>query len=404
MITVAEASKIIQDSVHIFPTETVPFGEATGRILRESIHADRDFPPFDRVMMDGICLRFEQLEKGQNKFAIEGRQLAGSPPLELTNPEGCLEIMTGAPLAKGADTVIPFEDFDVEEVDGKKYAVIQIAPSKAFKNVHLQGTDKKTGEALLGNGRKLTSPEIAVVASVGKATIEVTQKPKIAIVSTGDELVDVHEQPLPHQIRRSNSYAIQAALAPLPVESKSFHLTDDKASLKEKLGEIIDNYDAVILSGGVSKGKADFVPEVLEELGVEKLFHRVAQRPGKPFWFGKNADGKVVFALPGNPVSTYMCFYKYFLPWLISSLGLEQPKPLYAILEQDFNFKPDISFFLQVKVVSGEYGQLKAIPFAGKGSGDFANLLQADAFLELPQGRSDFHKGDVLKLVPFREL
>ena len=227
----------------------------------------------------------------------------------------------------------------------------------------------------------------------------VFSNPVTAVISTGDELIDVAQPPLPHQIRKSNSYALAAAIAESGGKADVFHLVDDEQVLKEKLATIIKNYELIVLSGGVSKGKFDFVPQVLESLGVKKLFHQVSQRPGKPMWFGRS-EKNTVFALPGNPVSTFMCFYRYVKPWLSKSLG-HKPKMQSAILAVDFTFSPSLTYFLQVKIENVQ-GKLMAYPAMGGGSGDFANLKEVDGFLELPLERSEFHKGESFALILFR--
>ncbi len=182
-----------------------------------------------------------------------------------------------------------------------------------------------------------------------------------------------------------------------------YHLADDKSTIQSGMEEALIKHDVLILSGGVSKGKKDYVPEVLENLGMEKLFHRVKQKPGKPFWFGKNLNNKVVFALPGNPVSTFMCFNRYFKPWLLRSMGAED-KPLpCAKLTADIHFKPPLTYFMQVKLQGSEDGNLLATPYEGQGSGDFANLLDCDAFMMLPDDRSEFKAGEVYPVVVYRE-
>ncbi len=176
-------------------------------------------------------------------------------------------------------------------------------------------------------------------------------------------------------------------------------MADNKNELEEKLKVILAEYELIILSGGVSKGKFDFVPQVLESLGVKKLFHQVSQRPGKPMWFGCS-EKNTVFALPGNPVSTFMCFHRYLKPWLIRSLQSEI-KNQSAILATDFNFTPALTYFLQVKI-KNENGKLMAYPMVGGGSGDFVNLKDVDGFLELLLERSDFQKGESFPLILFR--
>jgi molybdopterin molybdotransferase len=157
----------------------------------------------------------------------------------------------------------------------------------------------------------------------------------------------------------------------------------------------------ILLSGGISMGKFDYIPQALETLRVDKLFHKVAQRPGKPFWFGRHAEGALVFAFPGNPVATFMCLHRYFLLWLDATLGLKPEPPVYAVLGADFNFVPPLQYFLQVRLNSNKQGQLIATPIEGNGSGDFANLADTDAFMELPLEQNECKKGEVYKIWNF---
>ncbi|MDQ2753581.1 MAG: molybdopterin molybdotransferase MoeA, partial [Bacteroidota bacterium] len=242
---------------------------------------------------------------------------------------------------------------------------------------------------------------ISVAASIGKSRLLVKKLPKAVVISSGDELVPVDETPSPFQIRRSNGYTIAAALKTFKIEADILHIPDDPDITRQKIGECLQNYDVIILTGGISMGKFDYIPKALEELSVHKLFHKVQQRPGKPFWFGVAENGVVVFALPGNPVSTFMCFYRYIMPWLQTSLGVDFTNGQYAILNKDFSFKSPLQYFLQVKLKLSCEGQLLAEPLEGNGSGDFANLPDTDAFMELPLERNNFTKGEVYQIWRF---
>ncbi|MGV3587809.1 MAG: molybdopterin molybdotransferase MoeA [Adhaeribacter sp.] len=404
MITVAEATRLIQENTITLPITEVALTEANGCVLRENIYADRDFPPFHRVSMDGIAIQFASFQAGEDTFGIEGIQLAGVPAQRLEQLDNCLEVMTGAILPGNTDTVIRYEDLKIFERNGIRYAHVFAAPKGRMQNVHQRGSDRQAADLLIPAGTLLSPAEIAVIATVGKTTVQVTQPPRIAIISTGDELVAITEMPLPHQIRQSNSYMLQAALQEQGVKAERFHLRDDKADLLAELKNLLSRFDALILSGGVSKGKADFVPEVLTELGVQKLFHEVAQRPGKPFWFGRVANGPVVFALPGNPVSTFVCFYKYVRPWVQASFGAPAALTPKAILQEETVFRLDLTYFLPVKVAVGSSGMLVANPVHMGGSGDFAALLSADGFLELPPKQNTFSAGEVYVFYGFRKL
>lgn len=398
MISVPEAFRIVLEHAASFGDERIPLDHALGRILREPLCADRDFPPFDRVTMDGIAIDFQAFAKGKRQFPICGIQAAGAPPLHLADPNSALEVMTGAILPAGADTVIRYEDVAIK--DGM--AQVHTDDVKAGQNVHPQGHDRRAGDVIVPAGRRVSPAEIGVAATVGKASLLVARLPRIAVLYTGDELVEVEHTPLPHQIRVSNAYSIQSLLSPWGIEAQRIHLPDDLEATTAALASALQQFDALILSGGVSEGKFDYVPRALAELGVQQLFHKVAQRPGKPFWFGLSPNGRTVFALPGNPVSVVAGMVRYVLPWLRQSLGLPAAPQERAVLAEDFEFKPHLTYYLQVRVACSETGQLIARPLAGKGSGDLANLADADAFLELPQERSSFSAGQVFPLWRYR--
>ena len=400
MINVEQATQIILNHTVSFENEVLPLEESVGKYLREPLEADRDFPPFDRVSMDGIAIQHQIFEKGQRLFQIEGIQAAGSEKKILNEEKNSIEVMTGAILPQNTDAVIRYEDTAIN--NGK--AKILIEQVAHFQNIHAKGIDRKAGEVIVVAGKKISPAEIATAATIGKTHLKVARLPKAALISTGDELVDIATTPLAHQIRKSNIYALQASMKEWGMESQAFHLVDDKARIKTQLSNCLDTYKIIVLSGGVSKGKFDFIPEVLEEIGVKKLFHKVRQKPGKPFWFGKAANGHLIFALPGNPVSTFMCAYRYIYPWLKASLGLAAFDSLHAVLAKDFTFQPNLAYFLQVKINYLSNGSIEAIPIPGKGSGDLANLNDADGFLELPADKNVFKKGETYKLFLYRDL
>ncbi len=394
MISANKAYEMIMLNKGKWGTEKVAFQNSVDRILMENIVADRDFPPFDRVTMDGIGISFSD----KKTFKINGIQAAGMGQKQLENSDECMEVMTGAICPKGIDTIIPYENISI--VDG--YATINKDVAKG-KNIHYQGFDKKEGAILIPIGKKISTAEIGVIASVGKASIEVAKLPRVAIVSTGDELVDVDQVPMRHQIRKSNSWALNADLSKLKIESDLYHLSDSKVEIKASIEHILKNYDVVLLSGGVSKGKLDFIPEVMESLNVKKIFHRVKQRPGKPFWFGDYKNKVQFFAFPGNPVSTYSNFHRYFIPWLNRSLGMEET-PLFKLkLSEEFNFDLELTYFLQVKLIATKEG-IQARPMMGKGSGDLANLLETDGFLVIPEEIDHCPAGSEFEYIPFRNI
>ena len=414
MISVEQANNIILNHTENYGVEEVDFADSLGRILKEDIFADRDFPPFNRVSMDGVAVSHNSFVKGQRTFKIEGIQAAGSEQLTLNNSTNCIEVMTGATLPLYCDAVIPYEQITIEN----QKAIIHFEVLDFYKNIHKKGSDKKKGDLLVSKNTLISSAEIGVLATVGNVKVKVAKNPRVMIVSTGDELVEVPKTPKEFQIRRSNVHTLVSLLKRKHIQADTAHITDDKNILKQKINEFLDNYDVLLFSGAVSKGKFDFIPEVLDELGVEKLFHKVAQRPGKPFWFGGtstsviseqnvNQDVKksktIVFAFPGNPISTFVSCIKYFYPWFNKSLGIESTNQNLAILANDITFNPSMTYFVQVKL-ENRNGSTYAIPIVGNGSGDLANLVEADAFLELPADINEFKKGEVFPFLNYRKI
>jgi len=397
MITVEEANQLIATHAKDFGVESILLEEGMSRIVREPIVADRDFPPYDRVTMDGIAIRYADYQSGTRSFTIIGVAAAGAEQMSLQAPNECLEVMTGAIMPEGLDTVIQYEHLEIK--DG--VATIQEFEVNDQQNVHFKGLDRKQGDEVILPGKKIGSPEIGVGATVGKHHVQVSRLPKTLIISSGDELVEIDETPAAHQIRKSNVYRIKTVLKHYHIQVDTAHLLDDYETIVEKLRSYLEEYELIVLSGGVSKGKFDFLPKALEELGVEKHFHRIAQRPGKPFWFGTKGS-TTVFAFPGNPVSSFMCVQQYFKPWLDQSLQAEpQPQPM-AALGGDVTFKPDLTYFLEVKLDYTSEGQLLANPIKGNGSGDLANLVDADAFIVLPRGQELFKQGEVHPVIFYR--
>ena len=396
-VTFEQALSILEAHAARFSVETRRLEDCIGQYLAEDLIADRDFPPFDRVTMDGIALRYEIFEQGVREFEIEGIAPAGSPRQSLRDSRHCIEVMTGAILPENTDTVIRYEDL---ELDGNTTKVL-IDSLKPGQNIHFRGIDLPRGTVIVAQGRQLSSAEINIAAAVGKNKLMIRKLPRAVIISTGDELVEIDQTPELHQIRRSNIYGIQSTLKTWGMGSDLEHLPDDRDAMAERISFLLEKYELLIFTGGVSKGKFDYLPEVLDSLQVRKHFHKIRQRPGKPFWFGTREKGNVIFALPGNPVSSFVCVYVYLKHWLNTSLGVVPP-PLYVRLGKEVRFDPDLVFFLEARLESTPEGVLEVDPVMGNGSGDFANLVQTDGFLILPQNKSVFKKGERYLFVPYR--
>lgn len=400
MLTPEAAQALITETLPTFHREDCPLEEAQGRILQADLKADRDLPPFDRVTMDGFALRSAALAKGITRFRVGGTQAAGMRPFVLgSDDEACLEIMTGAVLSEGADCVVPYEDTKRE---GDWAVVTGGDPVKAGQNVHRRGSDHRAGTVVVRAGVRLTGREIGVAAACGHGVLTVSHTPRIAIVSTGDELVEVGALVAPHQIRRSNDHALRAALirAGYP-RADRFHIRDIRHEVEHMLWHVLAEYDAVLVTGGVSKGKFDFLPSELERQGVRKVFHGVAQRPGKPFWFGISDRLTPVFALPGNPVSAYTCLHRYVLPALGHAGGLASRPPLLAVLSEPVSLRAKLAWLLPVRISSGPKAELVATPGGVATSGDFGGLVDTDGFVELPPSDGGFAAGQVAPFHPW---
>jgi molybdopterin molybdotransferase len=394
MLTPAQAETLIEQHLTCQPIESLPLTQTAGAVLREHIYAERDQPPFDRVAMDGVALCTAGAASNTGRLRVAGIQAAGDPPQTLADPDTCIEIMTGAMLPRGCDAVVP-----VEQVQRNgAFAEIGRKSVQPWQNVHRRGSDCTQGALLLAAGTRLSAPEVAIAAGAGMARLRVSAQPMIVVISTGNELVEPGEVIEPHQVRRSNAYGITAALRQHGyARVADDHVRDDEEELTSRLGFHLRTHDVLILSGGVSMGKLDLVPKVLEKLGVSLVFHHVAQRPGKPMWFGVSQSGPAVFALPGNPVSTLVCLSRYVLPALRAAMGQAAVDAPRIALTAPVDVKAPLAFYMPVKLKSDDWGRTSAEPKPTNGSGDFTALAGTDGFVELPPGPNTFPKGFVAR-------
>jgi molybdopterin molybdotransferase len=395
VLTTVEATHAIRQAMAPFDSETVAMAGAVGRVLRQPVYAERDQPPFDRVMMDGIALRFADFDKGQRKFPIQSRQHAGEPAHKLEAGR-CIEIMTGSCLPEGADCIVPVERLTVSKAEVEIEADYTADPGHF---VHPRGSDHTQGTQLLRPGTRIAPADIAIIASAGLPEVEVSRLPTIRVISTGNELVPAGKPIEAHQIRESNGPAVVAMLSEHGYrDCEHDHLVDDIDILERRIAQHLDEANVLVLSGGVSMGKADFVPQVLKSLGVEVVFHKVSQRPGRPMWFGIGPRQQAVFALPGNPVSTLVCCRHYVIPALAGASGVSPGNPEFAALAQDVAFRPKLTYFLPTRLVSNAAGTLLALPVHTNTSGDFASLTGTDGYVELALEDTFFETGTTVPL------
>lgn len=390
LISVIEAQeKIISSTTHAL-TEAVPLLETAGRVLAEDICADRPFPPFHRVAMDGFAIWVDEVEKNPTTYRVQEVQAAGSPPAQLLDRSFCIEVMTGAVLPGGTNCIIPYEEVVRHRGENETEAAIVLKDVgkrwMPMSNIHREGCDAAFLSRLVKKGSRIDCHVVGIAAAVGKSQLRCTQRPRIAIVSTGSELVSVESQPLPHQIRSSNAQSIAAALARHGYsQTRLYHVRDDGQKLLETIGELTANNDFILFTGGVSVGKYDLVPSALEAGGVRQIFHGIAQKPGKPLWFGRSEADCLVFGLPGNPMSALVCLHRFAIPAINLFSGITQSfQPSFDVLYQPgYERKNQVLFAPATFHVDGS-GFLRATLKKHHGSGDFVALLDTDGFVEIP--------------------
>ncbi|MGJ8655305.1 MAG: molybdopterin molybdotransferase MoeA [Akkermansiaceae bacterium] len=389
LISTAEATALIAKSQVLLDSEKIPLSDALGRVLASDILADRDAPPFDRVMMDGIAINTYNHALGSWRYKIIGTQAAGAQKMTLPKGEFAIEVMTGAPLPTDANAVIPVEKYDITEDYALPHDGIEVDDNH---HIHQQGTDGKTGDILLKKGTTLTPNELAIAASAGATQLQVTRLPRIHLITTGDEVIPPHETPTDYQIRRSHPTAITSLIHSQHLGTVTDqHLPDDPDLIEAKLKAALTDptIDTLILTGGISMGKFDWVAPLLEKLLGKPTFHGVAQRPGKPFAFWTTEKSPLrtndseckplnIFALPGNPVSVMATMHRYVLPTLRKMLGKTEAQQNFP-LATDFTWNFPLTGILPYKTNNG---QLTIHP--PRNSGDYISLQATHGFTEVP--------------------
>ena len=390
MITVSKAMSKILAHLPKSEVEILPIVKINEKILAQDIVSERDQPPFHRMAMDGIAIDLSEYQNGRREFKIQDIQRAGQAQLTLNNKIDCIEGMTGGVLPNNATAVIRYEDVKIEN----GIAIVQDElVFNMLNNVHQKGSDHKAGEVVLKAGTLLRGPQIGIIAANGYAEVKVNKDIKIAVISTGDELVDLGNMPLDHQIRRSNPYALRSELNCSGFQHvQMFHLNDDKTHLYNELKTILKNHDVLVLSGGVSMGKFDFLPQIFADLQVTEIFHKVTQRPGKPLWFGVQSE-KMIFGLPGNPVSAVTCLRRFVVPALVTQREGTACAQVYAKLTSEYEFNKALTYFCPVKVEVNSAGEFIATPIKTNGSGDYGSLAYSDGILELDKETNVFKAG-----------
>ncbi len=399
MLTFEEALATVREKIGAAPPasekDAVALAQARGRVLAEDVAADRDYPPFHRSTRDGFAVRAADVRAVPVTLELLGEVRAGSFFAGQVTPGHAVQIMTGAPLPEGADAVVMLEYARVEGSRAKIERAVE-----PWENVVGRGSEAAAGNIILSRGRRLGAGEIGLLASVGKAEVQVFRPPRVAILPTGDEVVSVEQTPEWFEIRNSNSFALGAQVeaaggVPCPVGIAR----DDEAELRRMILQGLEA-DLLLLSGGVSAGKYDLVERVLAELGAEFYFTSVAIRPGKPLVFGR-VRNKFFFGLPGNPVSTYVTFEMFARP-AIALLGggaFEAPVFLRARLRKPFRQKTGLTVFMPARVERAE-GDPTVDRVGWQGSGDLVGIARANAFLVVHPEQTELEAGDWVDVLP----
>ncbi|HXD76795.1 MAG TPA: molybdopterin molybdotransferase MoeA [Puia sp.] len=398
MVSFQKARELVLAQARSFGTETVSLEEAFGRVLAEPAFADRDYPPFPRATMDGYALRMADLHDGMRSFRIVETLFAGASATRRIAGGECYKIMTGAPVPADADLVIRREDVTESE---ESMAVIDKAPEpwRPYLNIARQGEDIRKGNVILGRPCRCGPAVIGMLASLGHASPAVARLPKIAVVTTGDEVVEPGNPVGAAQIRNSNRWMLEAALREEGIVPRSrVHVRDDPQQLKKVIGGVLPA-DVLIVTGGVSAGDADHVPGVLEELGSRQLFHKISMRPGKPGYCGLLPDGGIVFALPGNPFSCLVHFVLLIAPYLQACWGLTPSLPVGIALAAGRQKRTPLDEFFPVLV---EGSPAAATLVTLNGSGDIRLGLGANALALHPSTAGDIPAGSLIDCFALR--
>jgi molybdopterin molybdotransferase len=398
ILSFEEARAVVEDHASCLRAkgrELLGILDAQGRVLAEPIHADRDFPPFPRATRDGYAIRASDLDKLPADLQIIGEIKAGVTVSTLSVGSGqAAAIMTGAPVPDAADAVVMVEH--TSRVGDRVHVTRSVATNE---NIVASGAEAKRGDKLLAPGVRINYPEIAVAASVGRSRVLVHAKPRVAVLSTGDEVVDIDIPPGPNQIRNSNSYSLAAQIQAAGGEALVLPIAPDEARrLRELLTEGLEA-DLLLIAGGVSMGKYDLVEQVLGEIKAELFFTGAQIQPGKPVVFGRVAH-KYFFGLPGNPISTMVTFELLAKPMLEALAGISPRKLVFmhAKLKSEIRTKTGLKRFLPA-LLSGEYENSEVELVRWQGSGDIASVARANCYAVVPPDRERIEAGEWLPVL-----
>ncbi len=412
MLSVNEALSLLLSKVDVLGRQTTDLVHATGRVLAEDVTAPRDSPPFDNSAMDGFAVRVRDLAGAQTGVPVTlplgGEIIAGDAASRALEPGATLRINTGAPLPAGAEAVVRIEDVELHSD-----RVLFEAPAKPNQNIRRAGENFRTGDCLLSAGLRLRPPQLEVLASLGLAQIPVRRRPRVALIASGDELVEPGNPLGPGQIYDSTRFALRPLLESFGAEvHDQGRVGDTPEATRKALGSALDaGFDAIITTGGVSMGSHDFIRPTLEELGVEQIFWKVRQRPGKPLYLGRRGP-TLCFGLPGNPVSVFVTALVYVRSALLKMqdcTNVDLPWSR-AITDEPFKSTEGFTFFSRADfaqpgadgTVNAQDGSIRIRPSAGQGSHQFSSLATSAGLVRIPEEQGAANVGETIDFLDFR--
>ncbi|QQS41205.1 MAG: molybdopterin molybdotransferase MoeA [Acidobacteriota bacterium] len=396
MITIEEARDIVRSKIRKLGTEEVRLGVCVGRVLAEDVKADLDLPPFDRSQMDGYAVISTDTSEAPVTLDLIGESAAGRGWDGVLERGQTVKTMTGARVPKGADAV---QQIELAEANGSSVTILESA--KAGKNIVKTGAEIREGEIVIPAGERITRAMVASLAAFGYSSVKAARSPRLAILSTGSEIVDVSEKPGPDQIRNSNSAMLSAFASDLADVSVLPIAPDDPEGLRTSISKALDQCDFLVISGGVSVGDYDFTKPVLKDLGAEIHFEKIALKPGKPTVFATSKD-KCVFGLPGNPVSIAVTFLVFVRTALLLAQGASDPelRSGFAEVTHDIKGAKGRHGLLPVKTGFREDGRMIVESLKFSGSSNFVTFASADAIASVPAD-SGLRKGDTAEVYFF---
>lgn len=390
MLHFQEARQLIIQHAREYGTEQMPLTRANGRVLARDVVADRDYPPFHRSAMDGFACRIEDFEN--HDFLTLSKEIqAGDADTGSLEPGRAAKIFTGAALPEGANAVIRKEDAHFE----KHKLFKPEKPLSNFENVARKGEDVQQEASLLQKGNPVSMANMTALATVGSYELEVQQLPKVGIIQTGNEIVSINKTPGTHQIRSSHEWVISAFLNQYNIEPfQIWHVFDQYEDMNDVIQKALESADIILITGGVSAGDYDMVPEVLQNNRVEQVFHKVQIKPGKPLWFGHHPEEKVVFGFPGNPLSTQISCKLFLEPYLRAAFSMKPLEPVYLPLMGERNKKNDLDHFFPANLYNDASGQTNIQEKLNNGSGDITACINTEGFAWHPGNKQTLDNGE----------